>query len=479
MKVLLFAVNGSYTHSNLAIRCLRRALLADGVSVELLESHLRERTSRMLRALAETDADVVGFSCYIWNIELMEQLAHDLHTLRPELTIVFGGPEVSFDTERYDSAPVPHYIITGAGEHALVALCHALAEGKRDLPRIHHGTDPDSMRDEGILYSPSEALQRSIVYYESSRGCPYRCGYCLSCATTGVRMKSVEQTLSDLDAMESLHGIRIVKFVDRTFNADPQRANAIWQALRDERYTKTYHFEVCAGLLNEQSFAILAALPAGKVQLEIGLQSTNPETLAAVSRHIDADAVLNAARRLTALGNIHVHLDLIAGLPYESYDRFAESFDAAYPCCHLLQLGFLKLLRGTPLRRDAARYGIRYLQKPPYTVLQTHCLSYRELCRLSDIDAVLARYRDGGRFAHSLYAVLGTLPSPFRFYEALALHIEQAYSRPVDKLSQPDAFRAFLDCAVACGVDRTALLPMLRLDFEACEHRKPPHWMEL
>ena len=145
----------------------------------------------------------------------------------------------------------------------------------------------------------------------------------------------------------------------------------------------------------------------------------------------------------------------------------------------MLQLGFLKLLRGTPLRRDAARYGIRYLQKPPYTVLQTHCLSYRELCRLSDIDAVLARYRDGGRFAHSLYAVLGTLPSPFRFYEALALHIEQAYARPVDKLSQPDAFRAFLDCAVACGVDRTTLLPMLRLDFEACEHRKPPHWMEL
>jgi hypothetical protein len=447
------------------------------IEVELLETHLRERDSRMLRALAATDADVVGFSCYIWNITLMEQLAHDLHTLRPELTIVFGGPEVSFDTERYEGESIPHYIVTGPGEQATVALCHALEQHMTGLPRVWVGTDKDSMRDEGILYSPEELPSGSIVYYESSRGCPYRCGYCLSGETLGVRMKSVEQTLADLDAFERLDGVRVIKFVDRTFNADPRRANALWRALRDERYTKTYHFEICAGLLNEDSFAALAALPRGKVQLEIGLQSTNEPTLAAASRHIDAAAVLAASRRLTEMGNIHVHLDLIAGLPYEGYDRFAQSFDEAYPCCHLLQLGFLKLLRGTPLRRDAEQYDIHYLEHPPYTVLQTQWLSYGDLCRLHDVDDVLSRYRDSGRFSHSLYLVLSQLPSPFRFYEALAAHIAQVYARPVDKLSQPDAFRALLDCATSLGVTRELLLPLLRLDFEACERRSAPHWM--
>ena len=477
MKILLFAVNGSYTHSSLAIRCLRRALQAQGMTVELLECHLRDRASRMLRALASTDADVVGFSCYIWNIALMEELARDLHTLRPELTIVFGGPEASFDTERYDESPVPHYIITGAGEEALARLCADLDGGRRDIPRVIHGADESSMRDEGILYTPDEALQGSIVYYESSRGCPYRCAYCLSCDAQKLRFKTVEQTLLDLATFERLEGIRVIKFVDRTFNADVRRANEIWRALGEERFTKTYHFEICAGLLNEESFSALAALPKGKVQLEIGLQSTNKPTLAAVSRHIDAEGVLVAARRLTEMGNIHVHLDLIAGLPYEGYDRFAESFDAAYGCCHLLQLGFLKLLRGTPLRREAERYGIRYMQKAPYTVLQTNWMSYAELSRLADIDAVLSRYRDSGRFSHSLHVALQTLLSPFGFYEALAMHIEREYGRPVDKLSQPDAFRALLDCATACGVGRDALLPMLRLDFEACERRTAPHWM--
>ena len=493
-RVTLCALNSRYTHTALAPRYLRAAIARRFSSCEVacsfVEGTVNEPLSNVLSRITEDEPQLLGLSCYIWNVTQMLFLASAYKAVCPSGLLVLGGPEASYRQEELlRENPCVDFILSGEGETTLPALIQALRSGTplSEVPSLSYrekdgeimistpyvgGGDPISPYADEDLSS----LGGRIAYLEASRGCPYQCTFCLSGRCGNVRYFDPVQVKTDVLHLASC-GVRVIKFVDRTFNADPRRAIAIWQALRDERYTKTYHFEICAGLLDEQGFAALAALPAGKVQLEIGLQSTNPQTLAAVSRHIDADAVLRAARRLTDMGNMHVHLDLIAGLPYESYDRFAESFDAAYACCHLLQLGFLKLLRGTPLRRDADRYGIRYLQQPPYTVLQTSWMSYRELCLLSDMDAVLGRYRDGGRFVHCLDLVLGILPSPFRFYEALAKHIEQVYARPVDKLSQPDAFRAFLDCAVACGVDRAALLPLLRLDFEACEHRAPPHWM--
>lgn len=478
MKVVLFTLNGSWVHTSLALRCLRRPLEREGFEVVLVEHTLRDRSSHVLEDLYLQQADVYSFSCYIWNLEAMLSIGEALHGVLPKAKIVLGGPEVSFATERFAAMDWIDAIVCGEGEEAMPRLCRQLQAG---LPhdRVVHGSYPDGMQDEGILYRAGEG-NGGILYYESSRGCPYRCAYCLSSATHGVRMKSVEQTLADLAEFERLHtDCKIIKFVDRTFNANVKRANAIWQALLEERFSKHYHFEVCASLLGEESFAILKQFPKGKIQLEFGLQSTNPETLAAASRHIDPTRVIEAVKRIHAFGNIHVHLDLIAGLPYESYARFAKSFDDAYGCCDLLQLGFLKLLYGTELREKSEEYGYKCLPHTPYTVLQSKWISYPELQHLSHVAETLERYLESGRFTHALWYLTPRMRSPFAFWAGLTDYLQAVDPRPLQKISQPDAFRYLLQYATSLdGVNGEDLRQMLSADFLQHEHKNPPSFLK-
>ncbi|MBQ9784729.1 MAG: DUF4080 domain-containing protein [Clostridia bacterium] len=477
MKIALVALNGSYAHSNLAVRCLRAPLERAGFEVVLSEHNLRDRTGHILEALYRLNADVYGFSCYIWNLNEMLTLAESLHAVRPSARIVLGGPEVSFGVERFEHLAYVDAIVTGEGEGAMTELCLAFLDG-RPFSRIMQGS-PRSMEDAGILYRDSDACG-GILYYESSRGCPYSCAYCLSSATHGVRFKSMELTLAELAEFERLsREVKIVKFVDRTFNANVRRANAIWHALLDDSFTKTYHFEVCATLLDEESFEILSRFPKGKIQLEFGLQSTNRKTLAAASRHIDPDRVIANVRRIREMGNIHVHLDLIAGLPYEGYERFAKSFDDAYSAADLLQLGFLKLLHGTELRARMEEYGYKCLPTPPYTVLQSKWISYGELQRLSHIAEVLERYLESGRFAHALWYLTPLMSSPFRFWEGLCDYLAAHDPRPLQRISQPDAFRCLAEYAVTSvdGIDGGTLRRMLAADFEQHEHKRPPAFL--
>ncbi len=479
MKAVLFALNGSWVHSSLALRCLRTPLERAGFEVVLIENTLRDRFSHVLERLVRERAEVYGFSCYIWNWEEMQKLGRALHEVLPNAKILLGGPEVSFATERFAEEEWIEAVICGEGEEALPELVKKLEAG---LPhaRVIQAPPARVMQDEGILYRNGED-GGGILYYESSRGCPYRCAYCLSSATEGLRLKSAEQTLADLEAFERLDGsCKIIKFVDRTFNADISRANAIWQALLSPRFTKHYHFEVCASLLNEESFKILSQFPKGKIQLEFGLQSTCGETLAAVSRHIRPEAVIGAVRRIYEMRNIHVHLDLIAGLPYESYARFARSFDEAYGCCDLLQLGFLKLLYGTELREKKEEYGYRCLPSPPYTVLESKWISYDELQRLSHIAEVLERYLESGRFSHALWYLTPLMSSPFAFWEGLTDELAELDARPLQKISQPDAFRYFLNYAQKAlpAADANRLRDLLAADFAEHEHKNPPWFLK-
>ncbi len=478
MKVVLFALNGSWSHSSLAIRCLRGPLERAGFEVSLVEFTLRDRTSHILERLYAEEGDIYGFSCYIWNLPQMQNLADSLHRIRPGARIIFGGPEVSYGMHRFVGLPYVHAIVSGEGEAALPELCRAMEKGE-DHPFVTEGGRPDVMREEGILYRSGEQTG-SLLYYESSRGCPYRCAYCLSSATVGVRAKSVEQTLRELLEFEALElPCRVVKFVDRTFNFDVDRANAIWAGLLNECYTKCYHFEVCASLLSEQSFEILAKFPKGKVQLEFGLQSTNPATLAEVSRHIKPEEVISAVRRVHEMGNIHVHLDLIAGLPYEDLASFGRSFDAAWGCCDLLQVGFLKLLFGTRLREQAERYGYICEPEPPYTVLASNWISYPELQSLRHMAEVLERYVESGRFAHTLWLLTPQMTSPFAFWQGLTASIGERDARPLQKLSQPEAYRYLMEYAEESlpHIDRAALREMLALDFSSNEHKNPPRFL--
>ena len=319
-------------------------------------------------------------------------------------------------------------------------------------------------------------FRSALVYYESARGCPYSCAFCLSSTQTGVRAKSAEDALRDLLSFEEIKGPVTIKLVDRTFNFDTARAKKIWRGLLDEKYTKRYHFEICAGLLDEECFNILAAFPKGKIRLEIGLQSTNEKTLAAVSRHQSATATLNAAKRLKKAGNLHLHLDLIAGLPFEDYASFAASFDAAYFCADVLQLGFLKLLHGTPLRKSAAAYGIVASQTPPYTVLKTDRLTFEELHRLHGIADLLDRLQEKGRFAHGLHYILSRTGSPFAFFENFLDYLGSHDGRALQKIAQRELFSHFYAFGkTLLPTDRHAeFATYVEADFRSAEVRRPP-----
>lgn len=437
MKVALVACNASYVHTNLAVRCIARSLSLRGHEAVIIERSLKDRRREFLTALYEADADVYGFSTYIWNRDTVLSLAADLHQIRPGAKIVFGGPEISFeDPSFFDRHPFVDNIIAGEGEDAFPDYCD-------NPPKKHEilcGTPYGGFEAAGILYDlyPPHTKTGGIVYYESSRGCPFRCSYCLSSATHGIRAKSADVTVGELARFESMEGVSVIKFVDRTFNFDRRRADAIWRALAGDAFHKTYHFEVCADLLDEENFRTLAAMPKGRIQLECGVQSTNPDTLRAIDRHADPQKILAALYRIRKMGNIHIHADLIAGLPCEDYARFAKSFDDTFPVCDLLQLGFLKLLPGTNLRAKCADLGYRYSPAPPYEVLRSDCLSYEDLCRLHRIDEVLDRFAGGGHFPRTLDYLLHKESSPFAFFAALAEAIPH-----VRALSQRDAFSAF------------------------------------
>ncbi len=479
MKVVLFGLNGSYSHTCLAIRCLRAPLEKAGYDVKLCEYNLRDMNSAILSHLVAEKADIYGFSCYIWNIASMLDIAADLKSLCPKVKIIFGGPEVSFACDRFDFDFID-YIIRGEGEDAIVKICDAVKNGTH-IERIVDGGVPALMNDEGILYRENDFENGAMLYYESSRGCPYKCSYCLSSAYEGVRFKSAEQTIADLKEFEKPAAkIKIIKFVDRTFNFNIKRANEIWRALLSEEFTKNYHFEVCADLLNDESFEIFGQMPKGKIQLEVGLQSTNSKTLETVSRHLDAEKIIAACAKIKALGNIHVHLDLIAGLPYEDMASFKRSFDEAYFACDMLQLGFLKLLYGTEMRNKADEYGFVASKKAPYTVLKTNWMSFEELSTLAQLADIMDRYREGGGFEASLEYALSGVASPFDFYLGLHDFIAEHDGRSIRKISQNDAYALlYRYIAIVYPEKEADFSRLLHEDYARKQVRKPPRFKAL
>ncbi len=469
MKIALFALNSSYVHTNLAVRCIADALEKHGFSPCVIERSMKDRSREILSALASAEADVYGFSVYIWNRDAMLALAADLRELLPDAKIVLGGPEISFEDESFFARyPFVDNIIAGEGEDAFVSFCTAFP------PRhsVVMGTPYADFAKTGILYDsyPPDSHSGGILYYESARGCPYKCSYCLSSAVSGVRVKSADDTIDQLRAFEKIDGVRVIKFVDRTFNFDRCRADKIWRAIAGDSLTKTYHFEICADLLDEENFATLAAMPKGKIQLECGVQSTNPETLAAIGRTSDPQKIIAALKRIRSVGNIHIHADLIAGLPREDFARFAQSFDAVYGACDLLQLGFLKLLPGTALRKSCRDLGYRYSQNPPYEVLSSDSLSYGELCRLHAVDDVLDRFAGSGHFANTLLFLLRDYPSPFAFFDGLAQSMQSPRA-----LSQREAVSAFRAYAQTVTADAEKLDACLALDWYLWERGSLPH----
>lgn len=429
---LLVAVNAKYIHSNPALYSLR-AYVGDALRpyVELAEYTINWRMQDILAELYKKKPEVIGFSCYIWNWDMIRSLLSELPKVLPETEIWLGGPEVSFHAD----ALLREYtqvkgIMLGEGEAVFRDLLSYYVYRDRRPGEIaglclREGYTPCrdliDMNDIPFPYTGQEDFSRHIVYYETSRGCPYRCSYCLSAVDKKVRFRRMETVRKELQFFLD-HKVPQVKFVDRTFNCNHEHAMGIWQYLKEhDNGVTNFHFEISADILREEEIVLLNQLRPGLVQLEIGVQSVNPETLKAVGRVMDVDRLERIVAAIGRGGNIHQHLDLIAGLPYEDYASFRKSFDRVYAMRpQQLQLGFLKVLKGSPMEEKAREYGIRYLENPPYELLFSKWLGYEEVLRLKRIEEVLELYYNSNQFTHTLLFLEKAFESPFVLYEALA-----------------------------------------------------------
>lgn len=452
MRFLLAAVNAKYIHSNPAVYSLRAYVTETGrckkEEIQIAEYTINHRREEILRDLFRRSPQMLGFSCYIWNISMIRSLISDLAQILPETVIWLGGPEVSYEAGKVlDSMPQVKGIMRGEGEETFAQLAQAydnegLGLSDDSLLKIAGLT----FRGDGgqVLETPDrppldlgklpfyykglspKQLENRIIYYESSRGCPFSCTYCLSSVEKGLRFRPISLVFQELDELMERR-VPQVKFVDRTFNCKKSHAMAIWKHIMEKDQGVTnFHFEIGADLLDEEEIALLGSMRPGLVQLEIGVQSANPDTLKAIRRTADLDEIGRAVFRLNQGKNIHQHLDLIAGLPYEDFASFKRSFDRVYAMePEQLQLGFLKVLKGSPMAKQAQEYGIASSSHPPYEVLCTPWLSYGELLALKSVEEMVEVYYNSRQFVCTLKLLEEEFLSSYDMFEALAGYYEK------------------------------------------------------
>ena len=441
MRVLLIAVNAKYIHSNPAVYSLRayaQAALGNQpeVGIEIAEYTINQNTENILADIYRHRPDIAAFSCYIWNWNTIQELLPELPKLLPDTKLWLGGPEVSFHAEKI----LAQYtqltgIMVGEGEETftqLVRFYHAPKGQLQDIPGLvlpQERTQPRELTDMSklpFLYEDLGKFQNRIIYYESQRGCPFRCAYCLSAIDKSVRLRDIETVKKELQYFLD-HKVSQVKFIDRTFNCNAAHALAIWRyLLENDNGVTNFHFEIAADLMTEEELEVLKQMRPGLIQLEIGVQSTNEQTLHAINRYMSLEHLRQVVDKIHSFHNIHQHLDLIAGLPYEDYDSFVTSFNDVYAMRpQQLQLGFLKVLKGSPIEEKAEEYGIVYNSRPPYEVLYSRWIPYDDVLRLKGIEEMVELYYNSCQFTHTLPVLEKEFSSPFAMYEALSQYYEE------------------------------------------------------
>lgn len=454
MKILLTAINSKYIHSNLAVFSLKAyhdehtkeiGNERKKSSVEIAEYTINQYTNDILAGIFEKKPDVVAFSCYIWNISQVYEVAVELKKVLPETDIWLGGPEVTYDSEKVlREHPYIDGVMVGEGEETFLELCN-LYEKKgcakevtdQDLMQIRqitfrdrsatdeiHKTQLRPLLDMDVLpfvYQDMEPFVNKIIYYESSRGCPYGCSYCLSSVEKSVRFRSLSKVLPELQIFLD-RKVAQVKFVDRTFNCNHDRMMEILRYLLEhDNGITNFHFEIAADLLRDDEIALMSKLRPGLIQLEIGVQTSNPKTIHEIDRKMDLSVLTNVVTSIHEQNNVHQHLDLIAGLPYEGIDSFKRSFDYVYGLePQQLQLGFLKVLKGSKMHRQAEEYEIVYQDKPPYEVLYTKWLSYEEVLALKNVEELVDDYYNSRQYVYTLEYLTNLTESPYGFFAAFA-----------------------------------------------------------
>ncbi len=454
MKVLLAAVNAKYIHSNLAVYSLRAyALQHSGEirpeEIEIAEYTINQPMDEIMMDIYDRGPDVLCFSCYLWNISYVECLVREIPKILPGIKIWLGGPEVSYNAgetlEKYSDVTG---VICGEGEETFSELMDvyrgqfgAGQTGGNEFLRIKGlacrdesgsivETAPRPVMDLSrlpFMYEHIEDFQNRIIYYESSRGCPFSCSYCLSSIDKCLRFRDMSLVKKELQFFID-HEVPQVKFVDRTFNCRHDHAMAVWTYIKEhDKGITNFHFEVAADLLNDDETALICSMRPGLIQLEIGVQSANERTIKEIQRTMKLEQVKDKVSRIKESKNVHQHLDLIAGLPYEDYHSFARSFDIVYGMRpEQLQLGFLKVLKGSLMYEKAEKYGLLYQERPPYEVLSTKWMTYADIRCLKQIEEMVEVYYNSGQFRNTMEHLEQEFSSPFAMYEALASYYRES-----------------------------------------------------
>lgn len=441
MRVILAACNAKYIHSNLAVYNLRACLRQVGAEVILREYTINQRKDEILRDLYECRADLLCVSCYIWNISFLKEILEDYGKICPTVPVWAGGPEVTYDSLAFlKENPWIAGVMRGEGEQTISELVqcymdHTVSKGEilgitwRDSRgELHENPDRPVMDLSQVPFAYEELtdFEHRIIYYESSRGCPFSCSYCLSSVDKKLRFRSLELVCKELQFFLD-RKVPQVKFVDRTFNCRHEHAMAIWKyILEHDNGITNFHFEIAADLMREEELELISKMRPGLIQLEIGVQSTNPETILEIRRVMDFKKVTKVVRKVQKMGNTHQHLDLIAGLPKEDFQSFRHSFHEVYELRpEQLQLGFLKVLKGSYMAAKTEDYGCVYQAKEPYEVLGTKWLSYGEILRLKRVESMVEVYYNSGQFTKTLPVMERYFSHSFDFYDQLGEFYEK------------------------------------------------------
>ena len=486
MKILLTAMNAKYIHSNLAVYSLKAYAKEFAEHIFIGEYTINNRADYILEQIYKQKPDVLCVSCYIWNIGYVEEIIREFHKLCPKVPIWLGGPEVSFEVETFmkEHSEVTG-IMMGEGERTFYALCDYYVNGNGSLQNLSgiayrdseagvlHVIAPElpmNMSDIPFCYEEIDDFKNRIIYYESSRGCPFSCSYCLSSIDKKLRFRDLELVKKEL-AFFIEKEVPQVKFVDRTFNCDHKHAMAIWQFIKEhDNGITNFHFEVSADLINEAELELISSMRPGLIQLEIGVQSTNDATITEIRRTMNLDRLKEIVKRVQAAGNIHEHLDLIAGLPYEDYTTFAKSFDEIYELKpNQLQLGFLKVLKGSYMFEHAAEYEMVYHSTAPYEVMKTKWLSYEEVLKIKQVEEMLEIYYNSGQFEVTMKLMELLFESPFyMFGEFGAFYEEKGYlAMSHSRIRRCEILLEFVkDCFVCKAAGGTTVL---KCEASACE----------
>ena len=502
-NIVLAAINAKYIHSNLAIHSLRAYAVQaeeERQAIQIREYTINQPFADILKDIYKSQPGFLGLSCYIWNRSLVDSLLVEIRKLLPKTWIWVGGPEVTYDAVRYlEDHPAVDGVIRGEGEASLLGLLRHFQAGNPvdellSVPglTLRHGEDICDTGSRELLdmdelpfpYYDLWDFENRIIYYESSRGCPFSCSYCMSSLDKKLRFRNLELVKKELLFFIE-QKVPQVKFVDRTFNCDRQRALEIWRFLAEhDQGVTNFHFEIGADLLGSEEIACMRGMRPGLIQLEIGVQSTNPDTIREIHRRTDLAKLRSNVEQIRQGRNIHQHLDLIAGLPCEGYESFTQSFDQVYRMYpQQIQLGFLKVLKGSRMERMAESYGCVYMDREPYEVLKTKWISYEEILALKRVEEMVEIYYNSGQFCRTLALLEGMFSSPFALYQSLGdFYEEKGYGGiSHSRLHRYDVLLEFLESwgREQAGPSREALIEAMTVDLYSRENLKSrPAWMK-